>query len=74
MLLATSPDIVEAMTLSVTAGEFGITPFEWRDIAPRMAAELGLRVTVSELGGKMRIRFTRDAVVGQSTRITGAES
>jgi hypothetical protein len=68
MLLATAPEVVDAVTLSHSLGEFGLTPLEWRDIAGRMANEHGLHVNISEPGRCVRIRFTRYAAAEDGVR------
>jgi hypothetical protein len=38
-LVATSSDVVDAMTLSIRAGEFGVSSDDWSDIALVVAKE-----------------------------------
>jgi hypothetical protein len=60
-LVATSSDVVDAMTLSIRAVEFGVSSDDWRDIALAVARDHALHVDVSTRHDHMTIRFTREA-------------
>ena len=60
-LAATSTDVVDAMTLSIRAEEFGVSSGDWRDIALAMAKDYALHVDVSMHNDHMTVRFTREA-------------
>jgi hypothetical protein len=60
-LIATSSDVVDAMTLSMRAEEFGVSSNDWRDIALDVAKEHALHVDISTRHGHITIRFSREA-------------
>jgi hypothetical protein len=60
-LVATSPDVVDAMTLSIRTEQFGVSPDDWSDLALAVAKDQALHVDVSTRHGHMTIRFTREA-------------
>ena len=60
-LVATSSDVLDAMTLSIRAGEFGVSSDDWSDIALVVAKEHALHVVISRRHDHMTIRFTREA-------------
>lgn len=60
-LVATSPDVVDAMTLSIRTEEFGVSSDDWSDIALAVAKDHALHVVVSTRHDHMTIRFTREA-------------
>jgi hypothetical protein len=60
-LVATSPDVVDAMTLSIRTEEFGVSSDDWRDLAVAVAKDQALHVDVSTRHDHMTIRFTREA-------------
>ena len=60
-LVATSPDVVDAMTLSIRTEEFGVSSDDWRVLAVAVAKDHALRVDVSTRHDHMTIRFTREA-------------
>jgi hypothetical protein len=60
-LVATSSDVVDAMTLSIRSEEFGVSSDDWRDIAFAVAKAHALDVVVSTRHDHMTIRFTREA-------------
>ena len=60
-LVATSSDVVDAMTLSIRTEEFGVSADDWRDLALAVAKAQALHVDVSTRHDHMPIRFTREA-------------
>jgi hypothetical protein len=58
-LIATSPSVVDAMTLSIPAAEFGVSSDDWRDLALTAANAHALDVDVSTRHDHVTIRFTR---------------
>src|SRR5438552_13176503 len=60
-LVATSSDVVDAMTLSIRTEEFGVSSDDWRDLALSVAKDQALHVDVSTRHDHMTIRFTREA-------------
>jgi len=60
-LVATSSDVVDAMTLSIRADEFGVSSDDWSDIALAVAKDDALHVEISRRRDHMLIRFTRGA-------------
>jgi hypothetical protein len=60
-LVATSSDVVDAMTLSIRAEEFGVSSDDWRDLALSVAKDHSLHVEVSRRHDHMLIRFAREA-------------
>lgn len=62
-LVATSSDVVGAMTLSMLAEEFRISSDDWTALALPVAKDHALRVDVARHQDHMTIRFTREAGV-----------
>jgi hypothetical protein len=60
-LVATSSDVVDAMTLSIRTEESGVSRDDWRDLALAVAKDQALHVDVSTRHDHMTIRFTREA-------------
>jgi hypothetical protein len=58
-LIATSPAVVDAMTLSIPADEFGVSSEDWRDLALAAAYDHALDVVVSTRNDHVTVRFTR---------------
>jgi hypothetical protein len=58
-LLATSPEVVRAFSLSVAAGEYEGNVSDWCAVAHSLAEQYELRVEVSMPRDQLHVRFSR---------------